>query len=75
MRPVARVGIEVVYVERESAAEAAGIRAGDLVTAIGAIDKPTAAQVRSAFAAAEPGDILIVAITRGSTHRVMGLQR
>jgi S1-C subfamily serine protease len=75
MRPVARVGIEVVYVERGSAAEAAGIRAGDLVTAIGAIDAPTAAQVRSAFASAQPGGILIVAITRGTTHRVMGLQR
>jgi hypothetical protein len=75
MRPVARVGIEVVYVERGSAAEAAGIRAADLVTAIGAIDAPTAAQVRSAFASAQPGAILIVAITRGTTHRVMGLQR
>jgi S1-C subfamily serine protease len=75
MRPVARVGIEIVYVERGSAAEAAGIRAGDLVTAIGAIDAPTAAQVRSAFASAQPGEILIVAITRGTTHRVMGLQR
>ena len=69
------VGIEVVYIEHGSAAEAAGIRAGDLITEIGAIDAPTAAEVRSAFASAQAGDILIVAITRGATHRVMGLQR
>ena len=75
MRPVADVGSEVVYVERGSRAEAAGIRAGDLITEIGAIDAPTAAEVRSAFASAQAGDILIVAITRGATHRVMGLQR
>jgi S1-C subfamily serine protease len=75
MRPVALLGVEVVHVEPGSAAAAADIRAGDLVTAVGAISAPTAGEVRSAFASAAPGDIVIVAVTRGATHHVMGLKR
>ena len=75
MRTDARVGAEVTRVERGSAGDAAGIAAGDLVTAIGGIDAPTPAQVRSAFASLAPGDSAIVAVRRGGAHRVMAIQR
>ena len=75
MRTDARVGAEVTRVERGSAGDAAGIAAGDLVTAIGSIDAPTPAQVRSAFASLAPGDSVIVAVRRGGAHRVMAIQR
>jgi hypothetical protein len=75
MRPVPRVGAEVMRVNRGSAGEAAGILAGDLITAIGSVTAPTPAQVRSAFASVEQGDLLIVAVRRGGAHRVMAIQR
>lgn len=75
MRPLARVGAEVVRVERGSAAEAAGIEAGDVITAIGASLAPSAAQVESSFAAARPGDFTIVTLMRGPVHRVVAIQR
>jgi len=75
LRTDARVGAEVTRVERGSAGDAAGIAAGDLVTAIGSIDAPTPAQVRSAFASLAPGDSVIVAVRRGGAHRVMAIQR
>jgi hypothetical protein len=75
MRPLARVGAEVVRVERGSAAEAAGIEVGDVITAIGASLAPSAAQVESSFAAARPGDFTIVTLMRGPAHRVVAIQR
>jgi PDZ domain-containing protein len=75
MRRVGRVGTEVMRVDPRSAADAAGILAGDLVTAIGSITAPTPAQVRSAFASMKQGDLLIVAVRRGGAHRVVAIQR
>jgi membrane-associated protease RseP (regulator of RpoE activity) len=75
MRRVARVGAEIVHVGRDSAADAAGIMAGDVITAIGATDSPTPAEVQAAFASAPRGGMLIVAITRGAEHRITALQR
>ena len=75
MRSLARVGAEVVRVTRGSAAEAAGIEAGDVITAIGASLAPSAAQVESSFASARPGDFTIVTLMRGPAHRVVAIQR
>ena len=75
MRRIARVGTEVTRVVRGSAAEAAGIAAGDVITAIGNITAPTPAQIASAFDAMDRGDSLIVAVRREGAHRVMALQR
>ena len=75
MRSVARVGAEVVRVDRASAAATAGLLPGDLVTAIGVVDAPTPARIRSAFAATAKGEILIVAVTRRDSHLVVGLRR
>jgi PDZ domain len=75
MRRVARAGTEVTRVVRGSASEAAGIAAGDVITAIGDIQAPTPAQIASAFEALDNGDLVIVAVSRGGAHRVMALQR
>jgi S1-C subfamily serine protease len=75
MRTAPRLGAEVTGVERGSAGDAAGIAAGDVVTAIGTVDAPTPAQVRSAFASLQRGNLLLVAVQRGETHRVMAIER
>ena len=75
MTRVAREGTEVTRVVRGSAAEQAGIAAGDLITAIGDIMAPTPAQIASAFEALDSGDLLVVAVSRDGAHRVMALQR
>jgi hypothetical protein len=75
MRRVARVGTEVTRVVRGSASEAAGIAAGDLITAIGNTRVPTPAQIASSFEALDSGELLIVAVSRNGAHRVVALQR
>ena len=75
MRQIARVGAEVVRVDRGSIAEVAGIEAGDVITAIGDIATPTPSRVRSTFASTPRGGLLLVALTRGPVHRVLALQR
>lgn len=75
MRPIARVGAAIERVDPGSAAEAAGVEVGDVITAIGDTMGPSAAQVRTAFASTRPGDLLILTITRGAAHRVVALQR
>jgi serine protease Do len=75
MRGVAGVGAEVMRVERGSAADQAGIVAGDLVAAIDSVTAPTPSQVSSAFASIQRGDLLIAAIRRGGAHRVVAIQR
>jgi C-terminal processing protease CtpA/Prc len=73
MRTVARVGAEVLSVAPASAAERAGLLAGDIVTRAGDRDAPTAAELMDAFkeSADRP---LLVAVTRGATHHVLALE-
>jgi hypothetical protein len=75
MRAAPRIGVEIVRVERGSAADVAGIVAGDLITAVGDTSTPTPAQVRNAFASMHGGELVILAVRRGATHRVVALQR
>jgi len=75
MRRVGSAGTEVTRVVHGSAAEVAGIAAGDLITAIGNIRTPTPAQISSAFEAIDSKGLLIVAVTRNGAHRVVALQR
>ena len=73
MRTVPRVGVEILRVDPGSAAERAGIEAGDMVTLIGEVERPTPAQVTLAFQAA-PDDLpILVGIARGDRHRVLAL--
>jgi hypothetical protein len=75
LRFVTDVGSEVVRVEPGSAAEAAGIVRGDIITVIGTAAQPTPARIRLAFASTEETTPLLVALTRGDSHHVTALAR
>ena len=73
MRNVPGVGATVIRVEPRSAASTARLQEGDIITLAGDITAPTAAQIGAAFRSAPPGDAIMLAITRGRTHLVVGL--
>lgn len=73
MRAVPRIGVEVVRVDPGSAAARAGIEAGDVMTLIGEIERPTPAQVTRAFQATPEDRPLLVGVTRGDRHRVLAV--
>ncbi len=73
MRAVPRIGVEIVRVDPGSAAARAGIEAGDVMTLIGEIERPTPAQVTRAFLATPEDRPLLVAVSRGDRHRVLAL--
>lgn len=73
MRAVPRIGIEIVRVDPGSAAARAGIEAGDVVTLVGEIERPTPAHVTRAFRAAPDDRPLLVGVTRGDRHLVLAL--
>jgi len=68
-------GAQVVRVAEASAAQAAAIVAGDVITAVGGIAAPPPAAVERAFRAASPGAYLLVGLRRGASHLVVGLQK
>lgn len=72
LRSVPALGAEVVDVATPSSAGRAGLLAGDLIVAIGDIQRPTPAQVTRAFAAASDRPVLAV-IARGERHQVVAL--
>lgn len=73
MRNVPGIGAAVVRIEPGSAATAARLQEGDVITLAGTITSPTAAQIGSAFRTARAGEAIVLAITRGRTHLVVGL--
>ena len=75
LRPIRRVGVEVVRVDRGSAAFRAGLEAGDVITRFGAVEAPSAAQVSRAFAAVPDAGAVLAGITRGDAHLVVALER
>lgn len=75
LRFIPDLGSEVVRVEPGSVAALAGIRPGDVITAVGALPEPTPDRVRLALASAEDADPVLVAFTRGNSHHVTALPR
>jgi S1-C subfamily serine protease len=73
MRRVPGVGVTIVRIDPRSAASAARLQEGDIITLVGHITAPTAAQIGDAFRSARPGEAIMLAITRGQTHLVVGL--
>jgi hypothetical protein len=69
------VGAEIVRVEPGSAADHAGLLPGDIITVLDAQQAPTPAQVTRAYASAEEDRPLALALTRGSTHLVVALEK
>jgi hypothetical protein len=75
MRDVPGVGTAILGVEPGSAARSARLQEGDVITLIGDITAPTAAQIGDAFRSVETGEAILIAITRGGTHLVVGLAK
>jgi hypothetical protein len=75
LRAIPKVGAEVLSVQPRSRAARAAIREGDVITVAGGQSSPTPAQMMRAFAALPPGDSLLVALTRGSEHRVVVIEK
>jgi len=73
MKSVPGVGTTVVRINPRSAAGAARLQEGDIITLVGKITAPTAAQMSNAFRSARTGEAIMLAITRGRTHLVVGL--
>jgi hypothetical protein len=75
LRSVAGDGAAIVRVEADSAAARAGLRADDLLTAVGDVAAPTAAQAARAFAAVAAGRPILVAVAREGRHFVVAMER
>ena len=73
MKDVPGVGTSVVRIEPRSAGSAARLQEGDIITLVGHITAPTAAQIGDAFRSARTGEAIMLALTRGRTHLVVGL--
>jgi serine protease Do len=75
MRAQAGAGALITDVQPGSAADRAGLRAGDIITLVADISTPSPAAVRTAFARATAETAILVAYTRASTHHVTALAR
>jgi len=73
MRDVPGVGTTVVQLDARSAAGIAGLQEGDVITLAGSVRAPRASQIENAFKTARSGDAILLAVTRGRTHLVVGL--
>lgn len=75
LRAVPKVGAEVLSVQPRSSAERAAIREADIITVAGGRMSPTPAEVMRAFTSLPEGGSLVVAIARGTEHRVFVIEK
>lgn len=75
LRAVPDVGSEVVRVQPGSAAEAAGLRPGDIVVRGGRTSAPAPADVTSAFARLDRGAVLFLSVERTGEPLLVALRR
>jgi PDZ domain len=75
LRTAPGIGAEVFALEPDSAAARAGLRVGDVLTVVGGVRAPTAAQAQRAFAAAPADSAIAVALVRRDAHRVLTMDR
>jgi hypothetical protein len=75
LRTRTKIGAEVVRVERGSAAERAGLAAGDIITLVAGALGPTPTQVMRSYTSLGPGERVMIAVTRGDAHFVTTLER
>lgn len=73
MRNVSGVGAAIVDVGIPSAAAVAGLKEGDVITLAGNVHAPTSAQVSRVFRTAGTGEAILIGVTRGESHLVVGL--
>jgi serine protease Do len=75
MRVVDGRGSEVVRVQPDGAASAAGLQEGDVVIAAGRQRAPTGDQIAAAYAALTRGGAVFLSIERGGRPRLVSLTR
>jgi S1-C subfamily serine protease len=75
LRTAPRVGATIVRVEPDSPAGRAGLVVGDVLTLVGDIQTPTAAQATRALASASRDRPMVIGVLRAGTHRVLTLER
>ncbi len=75
LRTLPRVGAAVARVEPGSPAARAGLEVGDVLTLVGDVQAPSAAQITRALAAAPRGRPIVIGFTRAGSHRVLALER
>jgi S1-C subfamily serine protease len=75
LRTMPRLGARIERALEGGAAHRAGLRNGDVLTRVGNVDAPTAAQAERALRTAPPERPLLVGVTRGETHFVVAMDR
>jgi hypothetical protein len=75
LRTLPRIGATITRVDVDSPAARAGLQAGDLLTLVNDVRAPTAAQATRALATASRDRPIVLGVTRGSTHRLLTLER
>jgi len=75
LRTVPRTGATITRVDEGSPAARAGLEPGDVLTLVGDVRAPTAAQAARALAAAPRGRPVIVGFTRAGAHRLLTIER
>jgi S1-C subfamily serine protease len=75
LRPRGELGTEVVAVKPRSPGEHAGFIVQDVITVFGGVAAPTPGQIRSRLAEPSSQEPLVAAVTRGSTHLLIPIER
>jgi hypothetical protein len=75
MRTLPQAGVEVLRVDRASAASRAGLRPGDVIKIAGDLQAPTAGQLARLFAAEPATSPVLIVIARGDAHHVAVLEK
>jgi hypothetical protein len=68
-------GAAVTQVAADSAAQRAGLIAGDVITLVGSSERPTAAQALRAFSRSPADRPVLVGFERGRTHHLVAVER
>ncbi len=64
-------GVRIATVKNGSAADDAGLRAGDVITSVGPTRVTSSAQIRSIIAGHQPGDALTLTIKRDGSSKTV----
>ena len=64
-------GVRIASVKRGSAADDAGLKQGDVITAVGSTQITSSAQIRAIIAGHRPGDALTLTIRRGGSSKTV----
>jgi S1-C subfamily serine protease len=75
LRTLPRVGATVTRVDSDSPAARAGLQVGDVLTLVGGVQAPTAAQAARELAAAARDRPILLGLNRGATHYLLALER